>query len=620
LQEDTLESEEEELNAAQRRDKKAKQKAGSGSSATAATAAGSSSTATATATAGSSATAATAAGSSSTATATAAAGSSATAATAKNTATIPDIWHTWLQQDLDKYGKPGDVPYFRRVLSGAEIETYKDLRDKLDKPSVGFQVFEEAASRQNFCFLAKKAESSARVGMVKERLADSAFYAHQEGDTTGSEKIQSILDIIEGYGPELTDSQMISLLMEEIHIEYLQDVVRIYDQLRYSEVTWLIQRDKVLGKSLCKHEDFFHKLKRVMSSVRTQKPTSKAGKVLLDKAKLLAIAKKNPHEHKLIIAALTGVGSDAMDPFAQSRMFASKTFYDDVHKEDPDLALVLRTVGEYYDAHNKTSLSGRERARRLSAMHDLFYAVLGSHWYCHKRPPSMIAGMPLRLWFALAANVDSTRVLVNLKLDPEAHEAAGSEDSKERRLQPFTALQRPFKRPRLLGKEKETTQEKEKQTTLRDVPLKANGYYDERAFKLIRRLQNSLIKYRYVGTYDLEGGFSSLVMMVGFKPAIRIALGVLKKAQTLSLIRAMPYSGFFFPRSRRARYYYFVHRRNKGGGRSLVDEWFGSMGLVKESKRNQERERALRKDIVIHARAYAKRSSTVKKGTKDGVQ
>jgi hypothetical protein len=71
-----------------------------------------------------------------------------------------------------------------------------------------------------------------------------------------------------------------------------------------------------------------------------------------------------------------------------------------------------------------------------------------------------------------------------------------------------------------------------------------------RRHALIKYRKNALIKYRYIGTYDLEGGFSALVMMVGFKPAIRIALGVLRKVEALSRIRAMPFaaSSFIVPR------------------------------------------------------------------------
>jgi hypothetical protein len=324
--------------------------------------------------------------------------------------------------------------------------------------------------------------------------------------------------------------------------------------------------------------------------VRTQSTISGVGKkvsnngpnkVLLDKEILLEIARKKPRVHKLVIDALTGIGSDAMDPFAQSRMFVDPTFYEDVHKVDPNLALILRTIGEWYDAFNKTGLSGAERARRLCNMRELFDSVLGSHWYCHKKPPSSIAGMPLRLWFALAANSDSTRVLVNVKLDRVSHETAGPEVSsgKKRRSEPFT--NRPFKKPRSAM-----------ETSAREAEQPSPAEDDqEETFRLIRRLQDALVKYRYIGTYDLEGGFSALVMMVGFKPAIRIALGILKKAQMLSNIRSMSHRGFWMYRSRRARYDYAVGRQERGV--SLVNEWFGIEGFVKASKRDAERERAL---------------------------
>ena len=105
-------------------------------------------------------------------------------------------------------------------------------------------------------------------------------------------------------------------------------------------------------------------------------------------------------------------------------------------------------------------------------------------------------------------------------------------------------------------------------------------------------------------------------MMVGFKPAIRIALGVLKKAQTLSFIRAMSQRGFWFHRSKRARYDYSVGREDRG--RSLVEEWFGKMGFAtQQSKRDAARERTLRQEVVHHAREFSKRKQTSKRESKD---
>lgn len=521
-------------------------------------------------------------------------------------------WDALLRADLAKYGVPEDVPI--GLVSGAEIQEYLDLHNKMADHSVGYIEFEEAVSRQHFHILAKEAQSSSRVSAVKERLADSAYYASKEGDESGREKIEAVLDLLEGVGAELNDSDMMAILMEVFDMDDLQDVVAIFNELQYSKKVWLPQRDTVLGKTICKHEDFFHKLKRVMSSVRTQKTGSSAGKKasknerskpLLDKEKLLAIA-KTKHEYRAIREALTGTGSDPMDPFAQSRMFVSKTFYDDVHKVDPNLALCLRTIGEGYEAYNNSGLTGRERARRLSNLRELFDAVLGSLWYCHKKPPSNIAGMPLRLWFALAANSDSADVLVNVKLDPEAHATAGQNESlagQKRRLEPF--INAPFKKPR-----------SDKDTSAPHEAAVAHTQGDkEKTLKLVRRLENKLVKYRYLGTYDLEGGFSTLVTMVGFKPSIDVALGVLKKAQTLNRIRLMGHRGFWFYRSKRARYDYFVGRTVRG--RSLVDEWFGLMGFAKHSKRDQQRDRTLMKDVTLHARAYSKRSSTVKKNIHD---
>jgi hypothetical protein len=65
--------------------------------------------------------------------------------------------------------------------------------------------------------------------------------------------------------------------------------------------------------------------------------------------------------------------------------------------------------------------------------------------------------------------------------------------------------------------------------------------------------------------------------------------------------------GFWFYRSRRARYDYFEGRKVRG--RSLSDEWFGKKKTVKQSKRDRDRERVLRKDVLHHVRDYAKRGN-----------
>ena len=527
----------------------------------------------------------------------------------------PGSWHVLLEGDLRKYGVPEVPPVGARIVSGAEIQEYLDLHYKMADHTVGYEDFEEAVSRQHFHLLAKEAQSKSRVSITLEQLANSAFYAGKSGDERGRQKIQTVLDLLEGAGEELTDSDMIKILLEVLDMDDLQEVFAIIEKLRYGRLVWLPQRDSILCKTLCKHEDFFHKLKRVMSSVRLQRTSGSTGKnalkmeqskPLLDKERLLAIAKKN-HKHKAIREALTGTGSDPMDPFAQSRMFVSKTFYDDVEAEDPNLALCLRTIGEWYEAFNNSGLTGSERARRMSNMRELFDAVLGSHWYCHKKPPSSIAGMPLRLWFALAANSDSADVLVNVKLDPEAHAMAGQKRREEH------SVHAPFKIPRMA---EGTSVPGYTYTRAPFVPVVAPTQGEEKqGSRLVRRLQQKLVKYRYAGTYDLEGGFSTLVMMVGFKPGIHVALGVLKKAQTLNRIRLAGHRGFWFYRSKRARYDYFVGRTARG--KSLVDEWFGKMGFAKYSKRDQQRDRTLMKDVMLHARAYSKRSSTVKKAIQD---
>lgn len=555
---------------------------------------------------------------------------------------IYGLWSCMLDRDQTRYGS--DYGTAGHDATGAykvsEIQKYLHLRHVFKtQPAVGYLYFKDAVLEQNFSLLAKRAQSSSRLSMLKEKLAssipdtlepsldsESALEESDKSVLSGSslKTVEEILDVLAGAESDL---QAIGFLMEMLPVEALEEVCDIYKTLRYSEGVWLPQRDRDLGKTLCKHEDFFHKLKRVTSSVRSQKAAISGdgrrrtvGPPLLDKTKLLEIAYNKPVEHSVIIHALEGKSSDPMDPFAQSRMFVSQTFYNDVRAKYPDLALCLKTIGEWYDAQDKTGLSETERAKRLSNMHDLFYAVIGRYWYCHTLPPSNIAGMPLRLWFALNAIVDSARVLIQVKLGGEFHPSAGqggSSAGKKRMSEPFT--EQPFKRPKLdvtacqAEEEKKHSNEGKALTghtgkTLRGQKL-AWGSYTHKTVRLIKTLRRQLIKLRYSGTYDLEGGFSALVTIVGYKPAIQVALGVLRRAQILSSIRALPSRGFHFPKSSRAHYDYAVHRRQRG--MQLAHEWFGTEGFVRKevSKRDEQRARPLMKEPAVHVRDFSKRTS-----------
>lgn len=524
-------------------------------------------------------------------------------------------WWKNLKADQRKYGSDCETsgcnePSFYKV---GEICQYVDLRHKFRDHKVGYEYFKDAVLHQNFTQLALHAQSESRKEAVFEEISKSL--EGQDGAV-----LQEILTLLKG---SKTSLELIQLLTEMFPFEALERVCEIYRVLRYSERVWLVQKDPVLGKTLAKHEDFFHKLKRVASSVRTQQlsPDGKLkgslGPPLLDKQRLLAIALKKPKEHKVIINALTGTGSDAMDPYAQSRMFVSETFYKDVEAEDKDLALCLKTIGEWYHAQDQTGLSATERARRMSNMYDLFYAVLGRYWYCCKKPPSNIAGLPLRLWFAVVAAGDSARVLIEVKLGGEFYPPEGNGDGHAGKKRAAASSEDELehgrsKKPRISeecwAEQANPACDAHTQACARARELRSRS---PGTFQLVKRVRNQLIKLRYTGTYDLEGGFSALVMIAGYKPALRVALGVLRRAQILSHIRAMPGRGFHFPRSQRARYDYAVHRKERG--RRLADEWFGIQGFVKKhSKRDVQRGRILGKEPVVHVRTYSKRSE---KGT-----
>mmetsp|Transcript_65999 Transcript_65999/g.162459 ORF Transcript_65999/g.162459 Transcript_65999/m.162459 type:complete len:340 (+) Transcript_65999:221-1240(+) len=332
-------------------------------------------------------------------------------------------------------------------------------------------------------------------------------------------------------------------------------------------MVWLPQMDPVIHRILCKHEDFFHKIKRIAAAIRGQKPTSKTlGPVIFDRTKLLEVAQSDPRKFKIIVDAITSLSSDPMDPFAQKQLFVDTDFRKAVlDAGHEDMAFCLKVVGDWYEAYDSSGLSEEVRALRLQEFRKLFDAVFRKLWWSPDKPPSNVAGLPLKLWYALAANTDSARILLNVKLGSRFF------DSHRQQL-----------RARL--------------STL-----------------LFGKRNSRRVKLCYTGTYDPEGGFSTIVVLVGFKPSIRITLGVLRKAQITYAIRTVN-RGFYLRHSRRAH-----SPRNvfwdKGiiGHEALraeheIKKWFGELGAAPMSRRDKAHTKTLMTNPALHVRATAKRA------------
>jgi hypothetical protein len=452
------------------------------------------------------------------------------------------------------------------------------LSEMLRDPKSDLQAFKDAVSKQNFDILAQSAQSASRVSMLLELLERGVYLEKQPGgDEQKAGTLEDILNVLKlGHDDrisdeggdtkrEMTDADAFKFLLTKFKIDELDMIVELYETLRFSEMVWLPQRDASLGKTLCKAEDFFHKLKRVMSAVRNQKKKKKKGAQpavdthglpLFDREVLLEVANKQPDKFQLVIAAITGLDNDSMDPATQKQMFIDEEFLLAVeeHGKD-DMSWFLRIIGEWFTAQDKSSISQKERERRLQAFRELFRCAFKNLWWSATKPPANVAGLPLRLWFSLAANVDSLHVLLNVKMAPQDIRRHPTEIQKRSRL--------------------------------------------------FQKLSSGLIKLRYCGTYDLEGGFSVLVMLVGFKPACRIAIGVLRKAGILAAIRLNASRGFHMKLSRRSHYAHNVPMSLQK--RMAVDEWFGAMGFVTETKRDVERKRTNMKFRSLMGRDFAKK-------------
>ena len=105
-----------------------------------------------------------------------------------------------------------------------------------------------------------------------------------------------------------------------------------------------------------------------------------------------------------------------MDPVAQMQPFVNEKFRDSVRDAGyADLGTCLEIIGDWYIAQDCSGLSFEERARALNRMHKLFKAVFAGAWWGPNNPPGNVAGLPTRLWFALAGNVSAQRVLLQVR-------------------------------------------------------------------------------------------------------------------------------------------------------------------------------------------------------------
>jgi hypothetical protein len=464
---------------------------------------------------------------------------------------------------------------------------YQVLAGLVHDSTSKIELFFDAVAKQNFNIIAEKAQSESRIAVVMEVVRRGLEIEKEPGgDSTKAGILQDILDVLNRFRDEgvpndedetkrtMTDADAFRLLLTNFHLHQLDVIVQLYDTLRFSERVWFPQDDATLKKTLCKAEDFFHKLKRVMSAVRTQKKTTKKGALpavdtlgppMFDRDVLLDVARKQPDKFKLVISALTGLQNDCMNPATEKQMFIDLDFIDAVKQAGyEDMAFFLSIIGEWFTAQDTSGLSQVERERRLNNGRELFRCVFKDLWWGHIKPAANVAGLPVRLWYAIAANVESLDHLLNIKM--------GSE--------PDTTAQDPA------------------------CPTVQQGHCCLKRSPLFKKLSSRLIKLRYCGTYDLEGGFATLVMLVGFKPACRIAIGVLRRASILTGIRLNPSRNFFMQQSKRSHYLHNVAESIQR--ERAADEWFGRMGFVKDTKRDVQRKNTSMKRQGLLPRDFAK--------------
>mmetsp|Transcript_8780 Transcript_8780/g.19414 ORF Transcript_8780/g.19414 Transcript_8780/m.19414 type:complete len:294 (-) Transcript_8780:79-960(-) len=107
---------------------------------------------------------------------------------------------------------------------------------------------------------------------------------------------------------------------------------------------------------------------------------------------------------------------DAQDTATCKQMFSDKGFLAALRAlgtdEAYDTALVLDTIGGWYDIFSKKGLSAERReelSRRFITLYD--EVIPRSAWLEGQTPAGNILGVPRRLWFAMRADIDSLALL-----------------------------------------------------------------------------------------------------------------------------------------------------------------------------------------------------------------
>ncbi len=329
-----------------------------------------------------------------------------------------------------------------------------------------------------------------------------------------------------------------------------------------------------VGRIVLSMEDFFHKMKCLMNALRNQS-LSDTQNGFFNKRHCLDAARKHPAEFSAIVKALTGSRHDQQDPFAAKQAFVNQDFLNTLSNDGfPAMAERMRILGRWMEMLDKAGVDPIVREQCLEHVHILVMRALErAGWHNVQNVRQTIAGLPRKLLFALAADVDSVRTLISC----------------------------------FCGGHEQKTLDNDETIRLRHIWNGPSSFIEGGASAFMSNMKWYNIKLRYSGTYDSEQGFSALVSLLGYKPGIRVALGAMRRISLVQRIKHDNNRLITVRESRRAKY---DHLRDcKEVTRDLLANWHGtrdqpSQGL--DSRRESKRLKVLLQNKFYNPRAHFK--------------
>ena len=330
-----------------------------------------------------------------------------------------------------------------------------------------------------------------------------------------------------------------------------------------------------LGRIVLSMEDFFHKMKCVMNALRNQSVTETQNG-FFSKRHCLEAARKFPSEFNAVVKALTGRNHDQQDPFAAKQAFVNQEFLNALSNDGyAEMAERMRILGRWMEMFDKAGVDPTMREQSLQHVRILVMRALErAGWHKAQNVSQTIAGLPRKLLFALAADVDSAQTLITCFCG--GHETTQLDDNQKVRL--------------------------------RHIWNGPSSFTKGGASAFLSNVLWYNIKLRYSGTYDSEQGFSALVSLLGYEPGIRVALGAMRRIALVQRLKHDRERLISVRANRRSKYDHLRDCKDTVT-RDLLANWHGTHDQPSEgmdSRRESKRLNVLLQNKFYNPRAHFK--------------